>query len=163
LIAAGSCRVESACLQGPAELSAGDLIVFPRGGIHMLRHMQPDSPESEARCSKVATLCGEFGFNGGGKNPILEALPDCFVVRELDGTTHFRALGLMLSAELRRPMFGNQLVLNKLADSLLVLAIRSHFVIDMSRHGLLAGLNDPRLVPALAAIHALWGDFRANP
>jgi len=153
LIAAGSCRVESACLQAPAELSAGDLIVFPRGDIHALCQTMRGSPASGAESGEAAVLCGEFGINGGGRNPLLEALPDCFVVREPDGAAHFRALGSMLSAELRRPMFGNQVVLNKLADSLLVLAIRSHLVNNLPRHGLLAALNDPRLVAALAAIH----------
>lgn len=153
LVDSGACRVEAACLQRPVTLSTGDLIVFPRGGFHTFHHAMRHLPESGAGSSRLAMVCGEFGFEGGVKNPLLESLPDCFVVSEPDDAAPFRALGSMLVAELRKPMFGNQVVLNKLADSLLVLAIRSHLMNDVPRHGLLAALNDPRLVSALAAIH----------
>lgn len=153
LIDSGACCVETVCLRESVELSEGDLIVFPRGGVHALRHATRGATASEAPSGEVALLCGEFSFDGGERNPLFAALPDCFVVREAEGATPFRALGAMLVAELRAPMFGNQVVVNKLADSLLVLAIRSHLVNEVPRHGLLAALNDPRLILALAAIH----------
>lgn len=150
LISAGRCRVEAGYLPEPITLNAGDLIVFPRGAPHTLCQVMRTANDTPA---DTAMLCGEFTSAGGRRNPLLHALPECFVVQESAGAEQFRALGQMLAAESRQSLFGNQLVLNKLADSLLVLAIRSHLVKELPRHGLLAALNDPRLSRALAAMH----------
>jgi AraC family transcriptional regulator, activator of mtrCDE len=150
LISSGGCRVEASYLPAPLNLGGGDLIVFPRGAAHTLCQVlhSGDAPPAD-----TGMLCGEFTTVGGGRNPVLESLPDCFVVREEDGAEHFRALGQVLSAESRKPLFGNQAVLSKLADSLLVMAIRSYLLKDRPRRGVLAALNDPRLSRALAAMH----------
>jgi len=150
LISAGSCRVEASYLPEPINLGQGDLIVFPRGGAHTLCQVLRSGSDTPA---DTAMLCGEFTAQGGKRNAVLDSLPDCFVVHEPDEAGHFRALGQMMAAQARQSLFGNQLVLNKLADSLLVLAIRSHVVKDLPRQGLLAALNDPRLSRALAAMH----------
>jgi AraC-like DNA-binding protein len=150
LISSGGCRVEAPYLPAPISLAAGDLIVFPRGGAHTLCQVLQAIDTAPA---DTGMLCGEFTSAGGGRNPLLDALPDCFVVRESEGAEHFRTLGRMLAAESQKSLFGNQAVLNKLADSLLVLAIRNYLLKDQPRHGLLAALNDPRLSRALAAMH----------
>lgn len=150
LISSGSCRVEASYLPTPLTLGAGDLIVFPRGGPHTLCQVMRTGAEQPA---DTAMLCGEFTSQGGKRNAVLDSLPEFFVVHEPDEAGHFRALGQMMAAQSSQSLFGNQLVLNKLADSLLVLAIRSHVVKDLPRQGLLAALNDPRLSRALAAMH----------
>lgn len=150
LISSGGCRVEGRCLPAPLDLGNGDLIVFPRGAPHTLCQLMHSGT---APPPDTGMLCGEFTTLGGGRNPVLESLPDCFLVREDEDTGHFRALGQVLSAESRKPLFGNQAVLSKLADSLLVMAIRCYLLRDRPRHGVLAALNDPRLSRALAAMH----------
>lgn len=150
LISSGRCRVEASYLPEAITLDAGDLIVFPRGSAHTLCQVMRSGNDLPA---DTAMLCGEFTAQGGKRNAVLDCLPQCFVVRDSDDTAHFRALGQMMAAQSSRSLFGNQLVLNKLADSLLVLAIRSHIVRDLPRQGLLAALNDPRLSRALAAMH----------
>lgn len=150
LISSGRCRVEASYLPEAIMLDAGDLIVFPRGSAHTLCQVMRSGNDVPA---DTAMLCGEFTSQGGKRNAVLDSLPDCFVVREPDDTAHFRALGQMMAAQSSRSLFGNQLVLNKLADSLLVLAIRSHIVRAVPRQGVLAALNDPRLSRALAAMH----------
>lgn len=151
LISSGRCRVEASYLPAPLELGGGDLIVFPRGAAHNLCQVirgadAPPPPDT-------GMVCGEFTTVGGGRNPVLESLPDWFVVREDDDSGHFRALGQVLSAESRKSLFGNQAVLSKLSDSLLVMAIRCYLLRDRPRRGVLAALNDPRLSRALAAMH----------
>ncbi|MDR3416428.1 MAG: AraC family transcriptional regulator [Nevskia sp.] len=148
LISAGSCRVEGHDLPQPINLASGDLIVFPRGSAHTLCHELRADGGTPA---DTGMLCGEFTC--ADRNPVLDALPDCFVVREQEGEGHFRALGQVLAAEAQRPLFGNQAVMNKLADSLLSLAIRCHVASAFPGHGLLAALRDPRLSRALAAMH----------
>jgi AraC-like DNA-binding protein len=150
LISAGSCRVEARYLPEPIHLAEGDLIVFPRGSPHTLCQVMQSGNDTPADTSM---LCGEFTSQGGKRNAVLDSLPDCFLVHEPEGAGHFRALGRMMAAHSAQSLFGNQLVLNKLADSLLVLAIRSHVLSDLPRQGLLAALNDPRLSRALAAMH----------
>lgn len=148
LISAGSCRVEANYLAEPVILHTGDLIVFPRGSAHTLCQVLRSGAEMPA---DTGMLCGEFTSTGGRRNPLLDALPDWFVVRDDGGS--LRSLGQLLAAESRTSVFGNQVVLNKLSDSLLALAIRSHVVGEPARQGLLAALNDPRLSRALAAMH----------
>jgi AraC-like DNA-binding protein len=149
LISSGSCRVEAGYLPEPITLHSGDLIVFPRGASHTLCQVLRSGEEMPA---DTGMLCGEFTSNGSRRNPLLEALPDWFVVREAD-CPGLRSLGQTLAAESRHSIFGNQVMLNKLSDSLLALAIRSHVVRDPARQGLLAALNDPRLSRALNAMH----------
>jgi AraC-like DNA-binding protein len=149
LVSAGSCRVEANYFAEPVVLYSGDLIVFPRGAPHTLCQVLRSGEEMPP---DTGMLCGEFTSGGGRRNPLLEALPDWFVVRDAD-SPGMRSLGLMLAAESRHSIFGNQVVLNKLSDSLMAMAIRSHVVRDPVRQGLLAALNDPRLSRALAAMH----------
>jgi len=148
LISSGSCRVEASYLAEPITLHSGDLIVFPRGAPHTLCQVLRVGVEMPA---DTGMLCGEFTSSGGRRNPLLEALPDWFVVRDDGGG--LRSLGQLLAQESRTSVFGNQVVLNKLSDSLLALAIRSHVVQQPARQGLLAALNDPRLTRALLAMH----------
>jgi AraC-like DNA-binding protein len=150
LISAGNCRVEAGFLPKPINLSAGDLIVFPRGSAHTLCQVMRSGNDTPA---DTAMLCGEFTSQDSKRNAVLDSLPDCFVVHDAEDLGHFRALGQMMAEQSRQSLFGNQLVLNKLADSLLVLAIRNHVMKDLPRQGLLAALNDPRLSRALAAMH----------
>jgi AraC family transcriptional activator of mtrCDE len=149
LISSGSCLVEGPCLPLPLRLGDGDLVVFPRGAAHTLCQAMRQEGESPA---DTAMLCGEFTSGGGRRNPLLDALPDCFVVSE-DDARQLRPLGEVLAAESRHSVFGNQAVLNKLADSLMAVAIRSHVVRNPPQQGLLAALNDPRLARALMAMH----------
>jgi AraC-like DNA-binding protein len=148
LISSGSCRVEARYLPEPLVLHSGDLIVFPRGAAHTLCQVLRSGVEMPA---DTGMLCGEFTSTGGRRNPLLNALPDWFLVRDDGGS--LRSLGQLLAAESRTSVFGNQVMLNKLSDSLLALAIRSHVVAEPARQGLLAALNDPRLSRALAAMH----------
>jgi AraC-like DNA-binding protein len=150
LISAGRCQVEASYLPAPISLGVGDLIVFPRGSAHTLCQVMHGGGDAPA---DTAMLCGEFTSQSGRRNAVLDSLPDCFVVSETEDAGHFRALGRMMAEHSRQSLFGNQLVLNKLADSLLVLAIRDHLVKDPPRRGLLAALDDPRLSRTLAAMH----------
>jgi AraC-like DNA-binding protein len=102
-------------------------------------------------------LCGEFEFASGRRNPIVDALPGCFAVREADSAMQFRALAQLMAQESRGAAFGSRSVLDKLADALFVMALRHYVEHAEERRGLLAALFDPRLARALEAMHARPG------
>jgi AraC family transcriptional activator of mtrCDE len=74
-------------------------------------------------------------------------------VREQDSGMQFRQLAQLMLHEARGSSFGSRAILDKMADTLFVMALRHHIEHTPDRRGLLAALTDPRLVQALEAIH----------
>ncbi|WP_028079693.1 AraC family transcriptional regulator [Solimonas soli] len=152
LIDRGRCWVHSAHLREPLQLQAGDLVVFPRGSAHTLQARRADEAPQPDLYSTL--ICGAFRFSSERQNPLLRALPEAFVVRADSGGPAFRELAQVLASSARRPLPGQQALLNKLADSLFVMAVCVYAAQAAGDGaGLLAALADPRLAKALAAIH----------
>ena len=155
LIDSGVCWVRSEALAAPLRLAAGDLIVFPQGTAHMLSSTFGDGGAPEARFTSM--LCGEFEFATGKRNAIVDALPASFVVHAQDGGMQLRQLAQLMMHEARSNSFGSRAILDKMADTLFVMAVRHYLEHAPERRGLLAALCDPRLVRALEAIHTRPG------
>jgi AraC-like DNA-binding protein len=155
LIDSGVCWVRSAVLQAPVRLAGGDLVVFPAGAAHVLSSAPDAQTGPEARFTSM--LCGEFDFATGKRNAIVEALPSCIVVREQESGLQFRQLAQLMLHEARGSSFGSAAVLDKMADTLFVMAVRHHIEHSVERRGVLAALVDPKLAPALEAIHTRPG------
>lgn len=156
LIAAGHCRVEAPVLAQPEQLSAGDMILFPRGSAHVLCNALRADGVTEL--GDTVMLCGELDFATGMRNPVLEALPDCFVVRGSSSEAQFVQLARLLIGVSQQRDFGSQIVLDKLADALFVMALRHYVAQTPDRRGLLAALTDSRLAGALDAMHTRLGE-----
>jgi AraC-like DNA-binding protein len=144
LIDKGECRVEANCLPQATTLGAGDLIVFPHGSPHLLSGTSSDY---------TTMLCGQFDFICGQKNPLLDSLPNCIIVREVEAGTAFRRIAELLTEEFRNSRFGSRAVTDKLADGLFVMTVRHHLSISQDRRGLLGALSDPKLQKAVNAMH----------
>ncbi len=157
LLDTGSCWVESSALREPVQLHAGDLIMFPHGHGHTLCNALSQPIESGAAPSATVMLCGEFTFASGRHNPILDALPDWFVLRAAEAGTSFRSLAQLLAVESGKGSFGTDVVLDKLADAFFVMAIRNFIEQSENRRGLLAAIFDPRMARALNAMHTQPG------
>lgn len=155
LIDSGVCWVRSDVLEAPVRLAAGDLIVFPQGAAHTLSGTPDGRSAPEARFTSM--LCGEFEFATGKRNAIVDALPLCFVVREQDSGMQCRQLAQLMLHEARGNSFGSRAILDKMADTLFVMAVRHYIEHAPERRGLLAALFDPRLVRALEVIHTQPG------
>lgn len=156
LIDRGRCWVCCASFDAPLLLQAGDLIVFTRGAAHTLRGRLDH--EADPPADDYSTLvCGEFHFSSESRNPLLAALPDAFVVRAADSGSTFRELAQLLSDCARRRLPGQQAILDKLADSLFVMAVCTYAAQSAEQRGLLAALADPRLAKALSAMHLAPG------
>ena len=155
LIDSGVCWIRADALEAPVRLAAGDLIVFPQGAAHVLSGTPDARTAPEERFTSM--LCGEFEFATGKRNAIVDALPPCFVVREQESGMQFRQLAQLMLHEARSNSFGSRAILDKMADTLFVMAVRHHIEHAPERRGLLAALCDPRLVRALEAIHTQPG------
>jgi AraC-like DNA-binding protein len=155
LIDSGVCWVRSSVLDTPLRLAAGDLAMFPEGADHVLSGTPDAKTAPESRFTSM--LCGEFEFATGKRNAIVDALPRCFVVREQESGMQFRQLAQLMLHEARSNSFGSRAILDKMADTLFVMAVRHYIEHVPERRGLLAALCDPRLVRALEAMHSQPG------
>lgn len=152
LIGEGECWVSGASLPKPIHLVQGDLVVFPQGSPHVLNSEAPGAaPKPDSGFTTM--LCGELDFSAAPRNPVLRALPHCFVVHARDGGQSFKHLADVLITTARSGLFGQQMIMDKLADSLFVMAVCAYAEQSADRRGLLAALSDPRLAKALAAMH----------
>jgi AraC-like DNA-binding protein len=150
-------------------LGEGDLVILPGGDAHELRsapaHAVPvvsgmgmamRTPGNRLRIggSTVDTVvvCGAFVV-GEPDHPALRGLP---TVVHVPGGSGLGPYVDALSAEAFEGGPGADLVMARLSDALLVRALRHHAQ-TVERPGWLAGLRDPYVSRALAAIHADLG------
>jgi AraC-like DNA-binding protein len=127
------------------------LLFYPRALEHAFHN--PPAEGSDFAC---ATL----DFEGGAQHPLAQALPAVTVIplREIAGLQE--TLGLLF-AETERVRCGQRLLADRLFEVLLVQLLRwmlDHPGAARLPAGLLAGLADPRLARALAAVHERPGE-----
>lgn len=141
-------------------LDAGDLILFlPHAARHFLSYSAEDLPDDECDTRMTAWQDGEAGFVCGEiqlatpKSLFWQALPAEIVIRQTEaGTILTRLLELVIS-EASTPRFGSESVVERLCDSLFVLAIRHCIEQDLVHEGVFAAMQDKRLAKALSFIH----------
>jgi AraC-like DNA-binding protein len=173
------------CLGGllgeePVPLEAGDVICFPHGDPHVmssgagLRPIQMDASmlagigESRLPLSMklgkgpvdVHLVCGFLACDVRPFNPLLASLPRVLRASDRNGTTPGWLTRFMEVAESearsQRPGVGGMLA--RLSELMFVEVVRRHLeTLPADRVGWLAGLRDPHVGRALAAIHARPG------
>jgi len=156
LVGEGHCCVESAALAEDLHLQAGDLVILPHGHPHRLRSADPALRFD--RVDETSLICGELQFPMGARNPVIQALPACFVVRSHEAGEAFRRLAGLLVGWAKENRPGRQVVMNKLADTLFTLAVCEYANRTAEKRGLFAALADPRVCRALRAIHERPGE-----
>jgi AraC-like DNA-binding protein len=149
----------------------GDLLLV-RGGQYHFAHQQgaPAKPVAEvlaagplpgtARTYLVGDgdwgtelLCGAYTFEGGLCEPLLAALPEVAVVASA-GNRRLNTLLSLLAEEARSDEPGQQAVLDRSLDLLLVTALRAHWTSPgVTPPGWFSALSDPAAGPALRALH----------
>jgi AraC-like DNA-binding protein len=169
LIARGGC--EAVLADGTVHpLAAGDLVIFPRGDAHVLRSPGPAAatpvsgfelavrtPGTRLRAGGPAVdtvvVCGAF-VAGEPDHPVLRGLPRLVHVPGAGGRPPPWVAPLVdaLAAEAFDGGPGSELVMARLSDALLVRALRHHGD-TVDQPGWLAGLRDPYVAAALAAVH----------
>jgi hypothetical protein len=175
LIARGSCWGH-AVGQEPMRLEEGDLLVLPQGDAHVLSsapgmRAEPDMSKYARRELPLPLL---FELGGGGKdksrivccflgcderpyNPLLTALPAVIHLPAKGAAASTGWLSTMMKVavdESRQERPGIQNVLSRLSELLFVETIRRYLeTLPPAEKGWLAGLRDPLVGQALAALH----------
>jgi AraC family transcriptional regulator, activator of mtrCDE len=160
LVARGMCWLHMRGFAAPEPLRAGDLLVIPGDQWHVL------SPEVEldgedmrlpegGSGPRTDLICGSISFPDAMAEALLNSLPQLVLLRTGEGEsdTRLEILARLMAAEARSVDSGRQVVLDRLADVLLVMVLRHVMERGLVRSGLLAALADPRLSRALAALH----------
>lgn len=170
LVTSGSARIE---VQGERVhvLSPGEVAFVPRGTPHVLR----DSADTVATpvCDGPATssltprriggsgattrlVGGFFEVRGGQEPPLLQKMPDLVVLSSSDPTSgpSIAALLQLILAESVAPQPASSVVLQRLADVLFVLALRSVRSAGRCKGSSIPALSDPRIYEALNLMHA---------
>ncbi len=173
LVTRGGCWLEVAD-NAPVYLRAGDIALVPHGRGHWMRS-HPDAPVtgradelpqqmvndhfSVLRCggdgARSTLICGVVSFDQPGVRRLLDLLPAIMHLEDTDeGESRIRDAIHMMTAELRRPRPGGEAVTTRLADILMIEAIRTWLARDpAARSGWLGALQDPQLGRAIAAVH----------
>ena len=153
----------------PLELAPGDLALVRGGPDHFVAH------EPGARCVSPAEfrslyagdarspdhrsavfLCGAYRFAGDIGRGLVEALPPVLSLpASVDDPIH--AVVTLLSRELSHVEPGQQTVLDRLLDVLVVLGLRAGLTRSATAPAWFRAASDPRLSPALQAMHANAG------
>jgi AraC-like DNA-binding protein len=132
--------------EGAAALHVNEpaMVYYPRGTAHAL-----EVPEG----TSVTLLCAHISFGDGGANPLARALPACLYLPLADMPALAHTLELLFSEAAAKAQ-GSDVILDRLCDVLMIQVLRHEFETGTLSVGLLAGLADRQLAPALGAIHA---------
>jgi AraC-like DNA-binding protein len=122
-------------------LHPGDVVVLPRGDVHVLR---------SERTELCTILCGAFLVRES-EHPVLNGLPHVIDIPR-DDVPAVEALLAALGAEAREQSAGSEVVMARLSDALVVQALRHH-ARTADNPGWLGGLRDPHIAPVLQVIH----------
>jgi AraC-like DNA-binding protein len=154
----------------PLELTPGDLALVRGGPDHFVAH------EAGAHCVPPAEfrslhaedarlldhrgavfLCGAYRFAGDIGTGLVEALPPVLSLpASVDDPIH--AVVTLLSREMLHAEPGKQTVLDRLLDVLVVLGLRAGLARSATAPAWFRAASDPRLSPALQAMHASAGE-----
>jgi AraC-like DNA-binding protein len=155
--------------RGPVELVPGEVTLVRGGTHHYIGHepgtdcLDPDEFRARHACQAqshnpraTVFLCGAYRFSGDIGNGLLEALPQVLTLQAAVGDP-LRDVIALLSHELAHAEPGQSTVLDRLLDVLLVLAIRADFRHSPTAPRWYRAAADPRLSPALQAMHEKAG------
>lgn len=163
----------------PVAFGTGDILVFPHGDAYRIESRPGAPPEMDreetldffrdmaaGRLPFVVAeggggdppakfVCGFLGCDARPFNPLLAHLPRLLVIRHRPGGDLLQRLVDLTLAEMRATREGGASVRLGLSELLFVEAIRRHVAtLPVAGTGWLAGLRDPGIGRALAALHA---------
>jgi AraC-like DNA-binding protein len=172
VIARGSARLEVEGEAGALVLSAGDLALFPHGGGHTVRDAEgsPLQLLGQGECHRArgvgpirlggngprtTLVAGSFRFGAAARAPLFERLPRVIHVtadEPVMSPTLASAVQLFI-AESASTSPGATVIMSRLADILLVQALRTHIAASRCQEHGLCALADPRIGKALSLLH----------
>lgn len=185
------CMMFHICMDGTAEfrihndtvvLNTGDFILFPKGQGHELSDGQGTmaAPLSQLPIQAVTERYETLTYGGGGRSTqmvcsamlfdhplaikLLGVLPEYIVIRRDDNSanTVIDNINALLSSETQRIALGAEAVISRLAEILVISAMRVHLMrADDDDMGWINALEDERIGRSLQLIHSTpdkhWG------
>jgi len=158
----------------PVRLAAGDLALVPHGRGHLLLSA-PGTPSlgrvdelpqefvtdhysvlrHHGPGARAELVCGVLSVDGPAARPLLELLPPVVHIDRTapDARSWIDGTLALMSDELRRARPGGEAVTTRLADILVIQAVRAWIDAQDSRTGWLGALRDPQVGAAIAAVH----------
>jgi AraC-like DNA-binding protein len=177
LLTAGSAIVEVEGVRTP--LMQGQLLLVPHGTGHAISSDADsaatplfDLPREETgeRYERLridgggapaGLLCGAVSFSGLAVSRLMQSLPPVLLAGHATDAEWLRATVEVMGAEAKDPRPGSDVLSARLADVLVVHAVRAWLETTEPERGWVAALRDPYLGRALAAFHAdpaqQWG------
>ena len=147
------------------ELRPGEITLVRGGSAHHIAHepgadcLDPDRFRAEhgqaaadADHGAAVFLCGAYQFSGDVATGLLDALPRTLTLSPAIDEP-LREVIVLVSRELTNVEPGQQTVLDRLLDVLLILALRSDFRRSATAPRWYRAAGDPRLHAALQALH----------
>ena len=153
------------------QVSAGDIVLFPRGASHFIGDTPESKPMSGADVVQAMSegrepfsqgsnvtrmICGHFEYDFAYSHPLLEELPEMVLIHSVDlpALDHLFGLVQLIVRESASDEPGSEVVARRLSDGLLVTILRSFFKREKGRTGFFSGLSDKRIALAISAIHS---------
>ncbi|MDY7225350.1 AraC family transcriptional regulator [Hyalangium rubrum] len=172
VVARGGALLEVEGAPAPVSLSAGDLALLPHGGIKALRDA-PGSPLhrlDDGQCplarlaepirlggggARTTLVSGAFQFGAASRTLLFERLPRVIHItaEQVAASPSLAATVQLFIAESASRSPGVTVVVSRLADILLVQALRTYIASTDCRENGLRALADPHIGKALSLIH----------
>ncbi|MBJ6764525.1 AraC family transcriptional regulator [Myxococcaceae bacterium JPH2] len=172
LVARGTARLEVEGVKEAITLSAGDLALLPHGGGHTIRDAEgsPLHLLGKGECQPVrgvgaiqlggdgartTLVAGSFRVGATPRPLLFERLPRLVHIAADDPTVapSLASTAQLLIAESAAATPGATVIMSRLADILLVQALRVHIASGQCGENGLCALADPHISKALALIH----------
>lgn len=118
----------------------------------LLFYMNPTHHSLHPVTTNNDLVCASFDFGHGLKNPLAQALPEGIILKLKDTPSLNTSLQLLFS-EAKMCDLGQQSLLDRLIEVVIIQMIRELIEQKYLQMGLLAGLAEPRLCKAITAIH----------
>lgn len=169
IVTRGHCLVDRPG-RSPLRLGAGDILLLPRGGAHVIRARAAAGGAAPSVSSgyrnailtrtsdgvepDTELICGRLNFETAPDNPLVAALPDAIVLRagKRPLVDRFRMLMLGIRDELDGGRAGATAIAVDLASALFVMMLREHLENDPPADGLLALLGKRGTAQAVIAM-----------
>lgn len=171
MVVSGQCWLNIKDTNKQIRISAGDIVVFPRGDAHSL-YDNPDSklvPGNEVveaiqnnrpmfEGDEVDTIFvgGHFEFDRNVNHPLIDALP-CFIhISDAERTelSWLETATNVIIQETDSGIPGSDVIVNRLAEVLFIQILRAYMLRNNFSNGFLAALRDRQINKALELIHA---------
>jgi AraC-like DNA-binding protein len=174
VVTAGRCWLQVEGHVAQRQLVAGDLVVLPTGRRHWLRD-DPATPapalerllarhpldeqrrlHAGGQGRRTTLLCGGFALESGDAHPLLATLPAVIHIQGVRGRPlpWVGATLRLLGAETEATAPGSEAVVSRLADALLIQALRVAVAgLDATDGAPVHALRDPHVANAVRLIH----------